>query len=68
MDSGLGSDEDSRGRTREQKQLRNQQLLIGCFVHAASLSNDGDVDQRRNVERKYKPKTHTIYIYEFTII
>lgn len=52
MDSGLGSDEDRRGKTKEQKQLRNQQLLSGCFIDAASLSDDGDVDQRRNDERR----------------
>lgn len=52
MDSGLGSDEDRRGRTKEQKQLRNQQLLSGCFIDAASLSDDADVDQRRNDERR----------------
>ncbi|EFA01130.1 uncharacterized protein LOC659745 [Tribolium castaneum] len=52
MDSGLGSDEDRRGRTKEQKQLRNQQLLSGCFIDAASLSDDAEVDQRRTDERR----------------
>ncbi|XP_018572131.1 uncharacterized protein LOC108911636 [Anoplophora glabripennis] len=53
MDSGLGSDEDRRGRTKEQKQLHNQQLLSGCFIDAASLSDDAEVvDQRRNDERR----------------
>ncbi|KAL3274890.1 hypothetical protein HHI36_019672 [Cryptolaemus montrouzieri] len=52
MDSGLGSDEDRKGRTKEQKQLRNQQLLSGCFIDAASLSDDADADQRRNDERR----------------
>jgi hypothetical protein len=54
MDSGLGSDEDRKGRTKEQKQLRNQQLLSGCFIDAASLSDDAEVvvDQRRNDERR----------------
>lgn len=53
MDSGLGSDEDRRGRTKEQKQLHNQQLLSGCFIDAASLSDDAEVvDQRRSDERR----------------
>lgn len=54
MDSGLGSDEDRKGRTKEQKQLRNQQLLSGCFIDAASLSDDAEVaaDQRRHDERR----------------
>lgn len=53
MDSGLGSDEDRRGRTKEQKQLHNQQLLSGCFIDAASLSDEAEVvDQRRNDERR----------------
>ncbi|RZB39544.1 uncharacterized protein BDFB_004212, partial [Asbolus verrucosus] len=54
MDSGLGSDEDRRGRTKEQKQLRNQQLLSGCFIDAASLSDEVEVvvGQRRNDERR----------------
>lgn len=54
MDSGLGSDEDRRSRTKEQKQLRNQQLLSGCFIDAASLSDDAEVavDQRRTDERR----------------
>nr|CAI5839371.1 unnamed protein product [Callosobruchus analis] len=53
MDSGLGSDEDRRGRsTKEQKQLRNQQLLSGCFIDAANLSDDAEVDQRRSDERR----------------
>ncbi|XP_044266442.1 uncharacterized protein LOC123012502 [Tribolium madens] len=54
MDSGLGSDEDRRGRTKEQKQLRNQQLLSGCFIDAASLSDDAEVvaDMRRSDERR----------------
>lgn len=53
MDSGLGSDEDRRSRTKEQKQLHNQQLLSGCFIDAASLSDDSEVvEQRRNDERR----------------
>lgn len=53
MDSGLGSDEDRRGRTKEQKQLHNQQLLSGCFIDASSLSDDAEVvDQRRSDERR----------------
>ncbi|XP_060520217.1 BTB/POZ domain-containing protein 8 isoform X2 [Cylas formicarius] len=54
MDSGLGSDEDRRGRTKEQKQLHNQQLLSGCFIDAATLSDEPAeaVDQRRNDERR----------------
>ncbi|CAG9816326.1 unnamed protein product [Phaedon cochleariae] len=56
MDSGLGSDEDRRGRTKEQKQLHNQQLLSGCFIDAATLSDEADVadhaDQRRQDERR----------------
>ncbi|XP_056630262.1 uncharacterized protein LOC130440916 [Diorhabda sublineata] len=53
MDSGLGSDEDRRSRTKEQKQLHNQQLLSGCFIDAASLSDESEiVDQRRNDERR----------------
>ncbi|CAG9763153.1 unnamed protein product [Ceutorhynchus assimilis] len=43
MDSGLGSDDDRRGNsrtTKEQKQLHNQQLVSGCFIDAASLSDD----------------------------
>ncbi|XP_072398684.1 uncharacterized protein [Diabrotica undecimpunctata] len=53
MDSGLGSDEDRRSRTKEQKQLHNQQLLSGCFIDAASLSDDSEVvDQRRTDERR----------------
>ncbi|XP_074028016.1 uncharacterized protein isoform X1 [Leptinotarsa decemlineata] len=53
MDSGVGSDEDWRGRTKEQKQLHNQQLLSGCFIDAASLSDDADTaDQRRSDERR----------------
>ncbi|CAH0546382.1 unnamed protein product [Brassicogethes aeneus] len=53
MDSGLGSDEDRKGRTKEQKQLHNQQLLSGCFIDASSLSDDAEVlDQRRTDERR----------------
>lgn len=53
MDSGLGSDEDRRGsRTKEEKQLHNQQLLSGCFIDAASLSDDAEVVERRNDERR----------------
>lgn len=53
MDSGLGSDEDRRSRTKEQKQRHNQQLLSGCFIDAASLTDDGEeVDQRRYDERR----------------
>ncbi|KAL1517714.1 hypothetical protein ABEB36_001446 [Hypothenemus hampei] len=55
MDSGLGSDEDRRGsRTKEEKQLHNQQLLSGCFIDAASLSDEAEVvvDQRRTEERR----------------
>lgn len=53
MDSGLGSDEDRKGRTKEQKQLRNQQLLSGCFIDAASLSDDAEVAvERRSDERR----------------
>ncbi|CAG9855783.1 unnamed protein product [Phyllotreta striolata] len=53
MDSGLGSDDDHRTRTKEQKQLHNQQLLSGCFIDAASLSDDSEVvEQRRNDERR----------------
>lgn len=54
MDSGLGSDEERRSRTKEQKQRHNQQLLSGCFIDAATLSDDTEVspDQRRNHERR----------------
>ncbi|KAJ8919727.1 hypothetical protein NQ315_006255 [Exocentrus adspersus] len=56
MDSGVGSDEDRRGRTttKEQKQLHNQQLLSGCFIDAASLSDEAEavVDRRRSDERR----------------
>lgn len=54
MDSGLGSDEERRSRTKEQKQRHNQQLLSGCFIDAAALSDDTEVspDQRRNHERR----------------
>lgn len=59
MDSGLGSDEERRGRTKEQKQRHNQQLLTACFLdtngssgnnNATSLEN-GDVE-RRSQERR----------------
>lgn len=56
MDSGLGSDEERRGRTKEQKQRHNQQLLSACFLdtgvdsNASSLEN-GDVE-RRSQERR----------------
>lgn len=56
MDSGLGSDEERRGRTKEQKQRHNQQLLSACFLdtggnnNATSLDN-GDVE-RRSQERR----------------
>lgn len=53
MDSGLGSDEERRGRTKEQKQRHNQQLLSGCFIDAATLSDETEItDQRRNDERR----------------
>ncbi|XP_066251016.1 uncharacterized protein [Euwallacea similis] len=53
MDSGLGSDEERRSsRTKEEKQLHNQQLLSGCFIDAASLSDEVEADQRRNDERR----------------
>lgn len=57
MDSGLGSDEDrGKTRTKEQKQLRNQQLLSGCFIDAASLSDESEqvaaAEHRRKDERR----------------
>lgn len=53
MDSGLGSDEDRRTRTKEQKQRHNQQLLSGCFIDAASLTDDGEeINHRRTDERR----------------
>lgn len=53
MDSGLGSDEDRRTRTKEQKQRHNQQLLSGCFIDAASLADEGeDANHKRTDERR----------------
>lgn len=52
MDSGLGSDEDRRTRTKEQKQRLNQQLLSGCFIDAASLTDEGEETNRRTDERR----------------
>lgn len=53
MDSGLGSDEDRRTKTKEQKQRHNQQLLSGCFIDAASLTDDGEeISNRRTDERR----------------
>lgn len=52
MDSGLGSDEDRRTRTKEQKQRHNQQLLSGCFIDAASLTDEGEETNRRTDERR----------------
>ncbi|KAK9891987.1 hypothetical protein WA026_017467, partial [Henosepilachna vigintioctopunctata] len=68
MDSGLGSDEDRRGKTKEQKQLRNQQLLSGCFIDAASLSDDADVDQRRNDERRQGARIFESSIPQFSML
>lgn len=52
MDSGLGSDDDHRGRTKEQKQLHNQ-LLSGCLASDDGFSNSTENhDQRRNDERR----------------
>lgn len=70
MDSGLGSDEDRRGsRTKEEKQLHNQQLLSGCFIDAASLSDDAEVvDQRRNDERRQGALIFQTSIPQFSML
>ncbi|KAK5642514.1 hypothetical protein RI129_008681 [Pyrocoelia pectoralis] len=54
MDSGLGSDDEKRSRTKAQKQLQNEQkqLFSGCFIDATSLSDEGDFEDRRNDERR----------------
>ncbi|ENN73392.1 hypothetical protein YQE_09954, partial [Dendroctonus ponderosae] len=70
MDSGLGSDEDRRGsRTKEEKQLHNQQLLSGCFIDAASLSDEAEVvDQRRNDERRQGALVFQSSIPQFSML
>lgn len=70
MDSGLGSDEDRRGsRTKEEKQLHNEQLLSGCFIDAASLSDDAEVvDQRRNDERRQGALIFQTSIPQFSML
>ncbi|KAF5304097.1 hypothetical protein FQA39_LY01882 [Lamprigera yunnana] len=54
MDSGLGSDDEKKNRTKAQKQLQNQQkqLFSGCFIDATSLGDEGECDHRRNDERR----------------
>lgn len=52
MDSGLGSDDDHIGKTKEQKQLRNQQILSGCFIDASALSDEADIEERRHEEKR----------------
>ncbi|KAK4877172.1 hypothetical protein RN001_009678 [Aquatica leii] len=54
MDSGLGSDDEKKSRTKAQKQLQNQQkqLFSGCFIDATSLGDEGEYDHRRNDERR----------------
>lgn len=70
MDSGLGSDEDRRGsRTKEEKQLHNQQLLSGCFIDAASLSDEAEVvDQRRSDERRQGALVFQSSIHQFSML
>lgn len=52
MDSGLGSDEDKRTRTKEQKQRHNQQLLSACFIDAASLTDEGEESNHRRTDER----------------
>lgn len=53
MDSGLGSDDDHKGRTKEQKQLRNQQLLNACSNNSLDIcDNAEDSDQRQRTEER----------------
>ncbi|XP_022905702.1 BTB/POZ domain-containing protein 8 [Onthophagus taurus] len=68
MDSGLGSDEERRGRTtKEQKQRHNQQLLTGCFINGGGIDSvrsdgggendipintNGDMARRSHHERR----------------
>lgn len=70
MDSGLGSDEERRGRTKEQKQRHNQQLLSGCFIDAANLSDEAEVvtDQRRNDERRQGALLFQASIPQFSML
>lgn len=70
MDSGLGSDEERRGRTKEQKQRHNQQLLSGCFIDAANLSDEAEVvtDLRRNDERRQGALLFQASIPQFSML
>uniref|UniRef100_A0A1Y1M7L0 BTB domain-containing protein n=1 Tax=Photinus pyralis TaxID=7054 RepID=A0A1Y1M7L0_PHOPY len=54
MDSGLGSDDEKKSRTKAQKQLQNEQkqLFSGCFIDATSLSDEGEFELRRSDERR----------------
>lgn len=54
MDSGLGSDDEKRNRTKAQKQLQNEQkqLFSSCFIDATSLGDEGEFEHRRNDERR----------------
>lgn len=53
MDSGLGSDDDHKGRTKEQKQLRNQQLLNARSNNSLDLCNNADnTDQRQRTDER----------------
>lgn len=47
MDSGLGSDDDHKGRTKEQKQLRNQQLLNACSNNSLDTCNSVEHSDHR---------------------
>ncbi|XP_018325420.1 uncharacterized protein LOC108737198 isoform X2 [Agrilus planipennis] len=53
MDSGLGSDDERRHRTKEQKQQQNQQrqLFSSCFIDASTLGDESDQDIPPNDER-----------------
>lgn len=53
MDSGLGSDDDHKGRTKEQKQLRNQQLLNACSNNSLEICNNAEhSDQRQRTDER----------------
>lgn len=53
MDSGLGSDDDHKGRTKEQKQLRNQQLLNACSNNSLEICNSNEhLDQRQRSDER----------------
>lgn len=81
MDSGLGSDEDGRAgqqhrATKEQKQLHNRRLLSGCFIDAASLTDDGEEaaavaaaeEERRRAERRQGALVFRTSIPQFSVL